>query len=225
MPARRVGVDEAIAAVADGACVMVGGFGPAGSPVALIDALAERSRATGLTILSNNCGQGSGQGLGRLLLQGRVRRVVGTFFTINPDVARLHREGRLEVQLLPQGTFAEAIRAGGAGLAAFYTRTGVGTALAEGKEVREFDGEPYLLERALRADVALLGGYRADELGNVVYSKTGRNFNPLMAMAADLVIAEVEEVVPAGGLDPESVVTPHVFVDLLVERGVNSGAA
>lgn len=219
MPARLAGIDEAIAGVRDGARVMIGGFGLAGTPLALVDALCDRSTATDLTLISNNCGQGAGQGAGRLLLQGRVRRVVGSFFTINPDVARLHREGRLEVELLPQGTLAEAIRAGGSGIAGFYTRTGVGTRLAEGKDVREFDGEPYVLERALRADVALIGAHRADRLGNLVYRTTGRNFNPLMAMAADLVVAQVAEVVPVGGLDPEAIVTPHVFVDLLVVPG------
>ena len=145
-----------------------------------------------------------------------MRRAIGSFFTSNPEVAEARARGELEVTLMPQGTMSEAIRAGGAGLGGFYTPTGVGTLLAEGKEVREIGGKTYLLQEALRADVALIRAHQADELGNLVYYKTARNFNPMMATAADVVIAEVDEVVEVGQLDPETVATPHLYVDYLV---------
>jgi 3-oxoacid CoA-transferase A subunit len=206
---------EAIAStVFDGATVMVGGFGLVGNPLTLVAALNE-SPSRGLTIVSNNLGE-PGAYLGRTLALGKVRRVVGSFFTSNPEVGRARAEGRLEVTLLPQGTFAEAIRAGGAGLGGFYTPTGAGTLLAEGKEVRELKGRLYVFEEPLTADVALVRARRADRLGNLVYSKTARNFNPLMAAAARVVVAEVDEVVEVGLLDPELVATPHLYVDHLV---------
>lgn len=194
---------------------MVGGFGLVGAPLMLIEALLQNPDATELAVVSNNLGE-PGRGLGRLLLEGRVRKAIGSYFSSNPDVVAAHERGELEVELLPQGTLAEGIRAGGAGIAAFYTRTGVGTRLAEGREVREFDGLPYVLWSAIRADVALIRARRADAYGNLVYDKTARNFNPDMATAADLVIAEVDEIVPVGTLDPEAVVTPHLLVDHLV---------
>jgi 3-oxoacid CoA-transferase A subunit len=198
----------------DGARVMVGGFGLVGCPLSLVTAL-NGSPVKDLTIIGNNLPD-PGVYLGRTLLLGKVRRAIGTYFTTNPDVGRAHAEGRLEVTLLPQGTFSEAIRAGGAGLGGFYTPTGVGTLLAEGKEVREIDGRTYLFERPLTADVALVRAARADRLGNLVYDKTARNFNPLMATAAGKVVAEVDEIVEVGALDPEQIVTPHLFVDYLV---------
>jgi 3-oxoacid CoA-transferase subunit A/3-oxoadipate CoA-transferase alpha subunit len=166
-------------------------------------------------VVSNNLGE-PGRYLGRTLQLGKIRRAVGSFFTSNPEAVRAHAEGRLEVTLLPQGTFAEALRAGGAGLGGFYTPTGVGTLLAEGKEVREIGGRAFLFQEALTADVALVRARRADRLGNLTYSGTARNFNPLMATAARTVIVEVDEVVEVGGLDPEQVVTPHLYVDHLV---------
>jgi 3-oxoacid CoA-transferase A subunit len=213
-----VDVAEAVSRVPDGATVMVGGFGLVGAPLTLIDGLPTHATAHDLTIISNNLGE-PGRGLGRLLLEGRVRKAVGSFFTSNPDVVAAHQEGRLEIDLLPQGTLAEAIRAGGAGIGGFYTRTGWGTALGEGREERVIRGEPHIYQESLRADVALVRARAADELGNLVYSKTARNFNPDMATAADLVIAEVDEVLPVGALDPEEIVTPHLFVDLLVLHG------
>ena len=210
-----LGAEEAVALVMPGDTVMVGGFGLVGAPLTLIEALLEAPGARDLTIISNNLGE-PGRGLGRVLLAGRVRRAVGSYFTSNPDVVHAHQRSELEVQVLPQGTLAEAIRCGGAGLGGFYTRTGVGTALAAGKDTREIDGVTYLFEPALRADVALVRARAADERGNLVYHRTGRNFNPDMATAARLVIAEVDEVVPVGALAPEVVVTPHVFVDHLV---------
>ncbi|MFD3581041.1 CoA transferase subunit A [Streptomyces sp. NPDC058683] len=204
----------AIARVRDGDTVMCGGFGPAGLPVRLIDALLESGRRD-LTIISNNLGQ-PGKGLGALLRAGQVRRVVGSFFSGNPEVAAAQRDGGLEVTLLPQGTFAEAIRAGGAGIPAFYTPTGAGTVLAEGKESRVFeDGRTYLLERALMADVALVHANRSDRLGNLLHRGVAQNFNLAMATAARLVIAEVDEVVPTGELAPAEISTPHLYVDVV----------
>jgi 3-oxoacid CoA-transferase subunit A/3-oxoadipate CoA-transferase alpha subunit len=215
--AERVTVDvaEAVARVTDGATVMVGGFGLVGAPLTLIEGLLANPAAGNLTIISNNLGE-PGRGLGRLLLEGRVRKAIGSYFTSNPDVVAAHQAGRLEIDLMPQGTLAEAIRAGGAGIGGFYTRTGWGTALGEGREERTIRGEPHIYQESLRADVALVRARAADELGNLVYSKTARNFNPDMATAADLVIAEVDEVVPVGALDPEAIVTPHLFVDAVV---------
>ena len=198
----------------DGATVMAGGFGLVGCPLTLVLALNE-SPVRDLTVISNNLPV-PGKYLGRSLLLGKVKHAVGTYFTSNPDVVRAHAEGRLRVTLMAQGTFAEAIRAGGAGLGGFYTPTTVGTTLAEGKEVREIRGKRYVFEEALRAQVALIRAHKADRLGNLVYYKTMRNFNPLMAMAADEVVAEVDEIVEVGELDPEDIVTPHPFVDHLV---------
>lgn len=211
---KRMTAAEALAGVKDGATIMVGGFGLVGAPLHLIAEL-ERLGVKDLTIISNNLGE-PGVGLGRLLRLGRVRKAIGSFFTSNPDVVEAYNRGELEVQLLPQGTLAEAIRAGGAGIGGFYTPAGAGTLLAEGKETREIDGVLYVLERPLRADVALIKAHKADELGNLVYYKTARNFNPLMATAADWVVAEVDEIVPVGALDPEAIVTPHLYVDALV---------
>ncbi len=212
---KLIDADEAIRrSLFDGASVMVGGFGLVGKPLTLVSAL-NASPFRDLTILSNNLGE-PGRGLGRTLLLGKVRRAIGSYFTTNPDVIRAHSEGRLQVTLLPQGTFSEAIRAGGAGLAAFYTPTAVGTLLADGKELRTFHGRPCILEEALTADVALVRAHRADRLGNLVYRATARNFNPVMATAARTVIAEVDEVVEPGELDGELIATPHLFVDHLV---------
>ncbi|MCC6222708.1 MAG: CoA transferase subunit A [Thermoleophilia bacterium] len=198
---------------------MVGGFGLVGAPLNLIEALVEASDARDLTIVSNNVGE-PGRGLGLLLRQGRIRKAIASYFTSNPEAVAAVNAGELDYQLLPQGTFAEAIRAAGAGLGGFYTPVGAGTLLAEGKEERLIDGVPHLLERPLRADVALVHAARADELGNLWYRGTARNFNPLMAAAAALTIAEAREIVPAGGIEPEAVATPHLYVDLLVEAGL-----
>ena len=213
----------AVAAIRPGAALMVGGFGLVGAPLTLIEALRTSTDTGNLTIISNNLGE-PGRGLGRLLLDGRVHKAVGSYFTSNPDVVRAHQDGRLEVELVPQGTLAESIRAGGAGIGGFYTRTGLGTPLTAGCEERVIHGERYVLQEARRADVALIRARTADELGNLTYAKTARNFNPDMATAADLVIAEVDEIVPVGALDPEAIVTPHLFVDVLVvsERGVSA---
>lgn len=208
--------DEAVADVADGATVLVSGFGGAGMPYALLDALV-RTGARDLTVVNNNAGNGD-TGLAALLAAGQVRKVICSYprQTDSYVFDELYRAGKVELEVVPQGTLAERIRAGGAGIGGFYTRTGVGTALAAGKEVRTIDGVEYLFEPPLRADVALVRAHRADEMGNLVYRKTARNFGPIMATAADLTVAEVRDVVPAGAIDPEHVVTPGIFVDRVV---------
>jgi 3-oxoacid CoA-transferase A subunit len=207
--------EEAVSHVKTGDTVMVGGFGLVGAPLTLIDALADHSDATDLTVVSNNIGE-PGKGLGKLLRQGRIRRGISSFFTSNPEAVAAVNAGEIEATLLPQGTFAEAIRAGGAGIAGFLTPVGAGTLLAEGKEERLIDGVPHVLEEPIRANVALVYAARADELGNLWYRHTARNFNPLMATAAAITIAEAGEVVPVGELEPESIATPHLYVDHLV---------
>jgi 3-oxoadipate CoA-transferase alpha subunit len=203
---------EAVADTPDGATVLVGGFGAAGQPVALIEALLA-SDARDLTVVSNNAGNGD-HGLAALIRDKRVRKMVCSFPRQSDswhfDAA--WRAGEIELELVPQGNLAERIRAAGAGIGAFFTPTGFGTALAEGKETRVIDGRGYVLEYPLRADVALIAAHRADELGNLVYRKTARNFGPLMASAARCTIAQVSELVELGALDPEHVVTPAIFV-------------
>ena len=208
---------EAVGRIQTGDTVMVGGFGLVGAPLTLIDALADDSDATDLTVISNNIGE-PGKGLGKLLRQGRIRRGISSFFTSNPEAVAAVNAGEMEATLLPQGTFAEAIRAGGAGIGGFFTPVAAGTLLAEGKEERLIDGVPHVLESPIRADVALVFAARADTLGNLWYRHTARNFNPLMATAAAITIAEAGEIVPVGELEPESIVTPHLYVDYLVAR-------
>jgi 3-oxoadipate CoA-transferase alpha subunit len=208
--------DEAVADVADGSTVLVGGFGMAGMPVHLVDALIEQG-AKDLTVVSNNAGNGD-TGLAALLAKGRVRKMVCSF----PRQADswvfdgLYRAGKIELDLVPQGNLAERMRAAGAGIGAFFGPTGVGTPLAEGKEVREIDGRTYVLEYPIKGDVALIGAHVSDRMGNLVYRKTARNFGPVMATAAKLVIAQVSEVVETGRLDPEAIVTPSIYVDRVV---------
>lgn len=212
-----VAASEVIGHIRSGDTVMVGGFGLVGAPLSLIDALVDHSDATDLTIVSNNIGE-PGRGLGKLLRQGRIRRGISSYFTSNPEAVAAVNTGEIEATLVPQGTFAEAIRAGGAGIGGFFTPVGAGTLLAENKEERLIGGVPHVLEEPIRADVALVYAARADELGNLWYRRTARNFNPLMATAATITIAEAGEIVPVGGLEPESVVTPHMYVDYLVLR-------
>ncbi|MGW4600842.1 3-oxoacid CoA-transferase subunit A [Streptomyces sp. NPDC004457] len=208
--------DEAVAGIEDGSTVLVGGFGLAGMPFDLIDALI-RQGAKDLTIVSNNAGNGD-VGLAALLAAGRVRKVVCSF----PRQAdshvfdALYREGRIELEVVPQGTLAERMRAAGAGIGAFYCPTAVGTPLAEGKEVRTIDGRDYLLEYPIKGDYALVSAHRSDPMGNLVYRKTARNFGPVMATAATTTVVQVDEVVSLGALDPEAVVTPSIYVDRVV---------
>ncbi|MFF1354668.1 3-oxoacid CoA-transferase subunit A [Streptomyces sp. NPDC058297] len=210
--------DEAVAGVQDGSTVLVGGFGMAGMPVALIDALI-RQGATDLTVVSNNAGNGD-TGLAALLAKGRVRKVVCSFPRQADSYVfdELYRAGRIELEVVPQGNLAERMRAAGAGIGAFYCPTGAGTLLAEGKETRVIDGRTYVLEYPIKGDVALIGAHRADRMGNLVYRRTARNFGPVMATAATLVVAQVREVVGTGEIDPESVVTPSIYVDRVVQE-------
>lgn len=207
---------EAVAGIADGSTVLIGGFGMAGMPVLLLDALIEQG-ARDLTVVSNNAGNGD-SGLAALLAKGRVRKVICSF-PRQPDswvFDGLYRAGRIDLEVVPQGTLAERMRAAGAGIGAFFSPTGVGTPLAEGKETRVIDGRAYVLEYPIKGDVALIGAHRADRMGNLVYRKTARNFGPVMATSAALVVCQVREVVAAGGLDPEAVVTPGIYVDRVV---------
>jgi 3-oxoadipate CoA-transferase, alpha subunit len=210
------GPDDAVRGIADGATVLISGFGRAGMPFALIDAL-RRTGARELTVVNNNAGNGD-TGLAALLATGAVRKVICSFPRQSDSHVfdELYRAGRIELEVVPQGNLAERIRAAGAGIGAFYTPTGVGTLLAEGKETRVIDGREYLLEYPIRGDVALVRAHRADAMGNVVYRKTARNFGPVMAAAAELTVVEVDELVPTGGLDPECVVTPSIYVNRVV---------
>jgi len=194
--------------------VMAGGFGLCGIPSTLIEAI-KLSGVTGLTVVSNNAGIDDA-GLGLLLQTRQIRKMVSSYVGENATFARQYLAGELEIEFNPQGTLAERIRAGGAGIPAFYTRTGVGTQIAEGKETREFDGVPYLMERALWADIAVIHAWKSDHEGNLVYRKTARNFNPIMATAADMVVVEVEELVENGAIDPDHIITPGIFVNRIV---------
>lgn len=207
---------EAAAGIEDGSTVLVGGFGPAGMPYALLDALL-RQGATDLTLVNNNAGNGT-TGLAALLAAGRVRKVICSFPRQHDSYVfdELYRAGKIELELVPQGNLAERIRAAGAGIGAFFTPTAYGTSLAEGKECREIDGRNYVLEYPIKGDVALVAAHHADRYGNLVYRKTARNFGPIMAAAADLTIAQVASVLEPGGLDPEAVVTPGIYVDRVV---------
>jgi 3-oxoacid CoA-transferase subunit A len=199
----------------DGMTIMSGGFGLCGIPSALIEAI-RRAGVRDLTVISNNAGI-DGVGLGRLLETRQIRKMISSYVGENATFERQYLAGELEIEFNPQGTLAERIRAGGAGIPAFYTPTGVGTEVAKGKEVREFDGKLYLLERALKADLAIIHAWKADPEGNLVYRLTARNFNPIMATAAKVTVVEVEELVPAGGLHPDEIVTPGIYVDRIVK--------
>ena len=208
--------DAAVGDIPDGATVLIGGFGTAGQPMELIDAL-RRHGATDLTVVNNNAGNGD-HGLAALLKTGNVRKIICSFPRQSDSWVfdDLYRSGRIELEVVPQGNLAERIRAAGAGIGAFFSPTGVGTPLAEGKEQRTIDGRDYVLEHPIRGDFALIKAHRADRMGNLVYRKTARNFGPVMATAATVTIAQVADVVATGDLDPENVVTPSIFVDRVV---------
>jgi 3-oxoacid CoA-transferase subunit A len=202
--------DEAIRDVPDGATIMIGGFGLCGIPENLIRALA-RKGTKNLTTISNNVGV-DGYGMGLLLAAGQIRRHIGSYVGENKLLEQMVLEKTIDLELAPQGTFSERIRAGGAGIAAFYTPTGFGTIVAENKEIRDFDGRMYVMERALKADFAFVKAWKGDKWGNLVYRKTARNFNPMMATAAKVTIAEVENLVEVGEIDPDLVHTPGIYV-------------
>ncbi|MBN8893019.1 MAG: succinyl-CoA--3-ketoacid-CoA transferase [Rhodospirillales bacterium 70-18] len=209
---------DAVAALAgqirDGMTILAGGFGLCGIPAALIEAI-RLSGAKDLTFVSNNAGVDDG-GLGLLLQTRQIRKMISSYVGENATFARQFLAGELEIEFNPQGTLAERIRAGGAGIPAFFTKTGVGTQIAEGKEVREFDGERYVMERGIRGDLAIVHAWKADTEGNLVYRKTARNFNPIMATAAAVTIAEVEHLVEPGDMDPDHIITPGIFVKRIV---------
>ena len=207
--------DEAVRDISDGATIMVGGFGLCGIPENLIRALL-RKGVKNLTTMSNNAGV-DGFGIGLLLAAGQLRKHVGSYVGENKLLEQIVLQGKVELDLVPQGTFSERIRAGGAGIPAFFTPTGVGTMVAENKETREFDGRVYVMEHALKADFALVKAWKGDKWGNLVYRKTARNFNPMMATAADYVIAEVEHLVDLGELKPDQIHTPGIYIDAIFQ--------
>ena len=210
-------IAQAMEHVQDGDRVMVGGFGLRGTPDQLVDALVATNKKD-LTIISNDLGSPN-VGLGKLLTNRMIKGLIGNYYNWNPDAVEAYNRGEIQVKLIPQGTFAESIRAAGVGIPAYYTLASAGTPLGEGKETRVYNGRTYVLEEAIHADVALIQAYKADKLGNLVYCKVARNFNPAMAMAADYTIALVDEVVEVGELDPEAIVTPHIFVNAIVKKG------
>ncbi|WP_374469176.1 CoA transferase subunit A [Phenylobacterium sp.] len=202
----------------DGMTIMAGGFGLCGIPENLIAAIRETG-VKDLTVVSNNCGVDD-FGLGVLLAGGQIRKMISSYVGENKLFAELYLSGKLELEFNPQGTLAERIRAGGAGIPAFFTKTGVGTLVAEGKEVRVFDGEEYVMERGLTADLAIVKAWKGDAEGNLVYRKTARNFNPMMATAGKVTVAEVEELVEVGQIDPDQIHTPGIYVDRILKGPV-----
>ncbi len=201
----------------DGMTICAGGFGLCGIPERLIDAI-EASGVKDLTIASNNAGI-DGQGLGKLLRSRQVRKMISSYVGENKEFERQYLSGELEVEFCPQGTLAERVRAGGAGIPGFYTKTGVGTQVAEGKEVKVFEGQEYILERGIRADLSIIKGWKADEAGNLMFRKTARNFNQPMATAGKICVAEVEEIVPVGALDPDAIHLPGIYVKRMIMGG------
>jgi len=215
---RKTAVEALAGLLRDGMTIMAGGFGLCGIPENLIAAIREAG-VKDLTVVSNNCGVDD-FGLGILLAGGQIRKMISSYVGENKLFEKLYLSGQLELEFNPQGTLAERIRAGGAGIPAFFTRTGVGTLVAEGKEVREFDGQLYVMERGLTADLSIVKAWKGDAEGNLVYRMTARNFNPMMATAGKVTVAEVEELVPVGSLDKDKIHTPGIFVDRIVQGAV-----
>lgn len=218
-----VSMGEALSRIKDGQSIMVGGFMTVGTPQGLVDAIVA-SEIRDLTLISNDTGFAD-RGVGKLVANNQVKKVIASHIGTNRETGNKMNAGEIEVQLVPQGTLAEQIRSAGAGLGGFLTPTGVGTVVEENKQIMEIDGKTYILELPIRADVALLKAHKADTSGNLVYRRAARNFNPLMAMACDLVIAEVDEIVQPGQLDPDEVMTPCLFVDLIVQKGADHESA
>ena len=215
---RKTAAEALLGVLKDGMTIMAGGFGLCGIPENLIAAIREAG-VKDLTVVSNNCGVDD-FGLGILLAGGQIRKMISSYVGENKLFEKLYLSGELELEFNPQGTLAERIRAGGAGIPAFFTKTGVGTLVAEGKEVREFDGHLYVMERGLTADLSIVKAWKGDAEGNLVYRKTARNFNPMMATAGRVTVAEVEQLVPVGSLDKDNIHTPGIFVDRIVQGAV-----
>ena len=213
---KRFSLAEALKDIQDGSVVMIGGFGAVGQPDFLVNALAEQG-ARDLTVVANNAGWSRDTGIPKLLDLGRVSKIICSFPKNSPAFDDLFAAGKIKLEIVPQGTLAERIRAAGAGVPAFFTATGVGTAMAEGKEVRTFGGRSYLMEEALHADVALVEAWQADRWGNLSYRGSGRNFNPIMAMAAKTTIVQARQIVELGEIEPDAVITPGIFVDRVVQ--------
>jgi 3-oxoacid CoA-transferase A subunit len=208
--------EEAVKHIPEAPTMMVGGFGFAGMPRCLSQAVVDESSIRDITLIYNSLGTISV--LNDLFVQNRIKKVIGSFFSTNKGLVKAYREGLVDIDLMPQGTFTEAIRLGGAGIPAFYTPTAAGTDLGRGKETRIYNGREHILEQSLYADVAVIKAHKADKAGNLVYRKAARNFNPIMATAAKLTIVEVDEIVEIGELDPDSIVTPFIFVDIVVKK-------
>lgn len=206
---------DAVKIIGSGSSIMVGGFGNVGNPKRLIDLIAETS-IDKLTVIANDLGTPN-VGLGRWVTKRKIKKAIGSYFTYNPEVGELYEAKEIDLCMMPQGTFAEAIRAGGCGIGGFYTQVGVGTPLAEGQEMKCIDGKDYLFVSPIKSDFAILHAKYADTMGNLVYEKTARNFNPIMAMAAQKTIVEVENIVPAGEISPEEIITPGIFIDVIVK--------
>ncbi|WP_087972353.1 CoA transferase subunit A [Oceanobacillus rekensis] len=221
---KLINTSKALDLINNGDTLLVGGFGLSGTPLTMLDEIAN-SEKHDLTVVSNNLGE-TGKGLGKLLLSGNLKKAVGSYFTTNRDAVQAWSDGELQIELIPQGTLAEAVRCGGAGIGGFYTKTAVGTKLAEGKEEKVIDGKTYILEKAIKGDISLIKALKADTIGNLVYDHTARNFNAVMASAGKVVIAEVDEIVEAGELHPLEIVTPHAYVDYIVlNKYVKKGGA
>lgn len=215
--AKIMSAEDAVKLITSNSSIMVGGFGNIGNPKKLIDLIADTDLKE-LTIMGNDLGTPN-VGLGRLVRNRQIKQAIGSYFTYNTEAAELYFEGKLNLKMMPQGTFAESIRAGGCGLGGFYTRVGIGSEVTEGLDTKEINGKTYVLVEPLTADFAILRAKKADRLGNLVYERTARNFNPVMATAAKFTIVEVDEIVEPGELDPEEIVTPFVYVDVVVPVG------
>lgn len=215
--AKIMSAEDAVKLITSNSSIMVGGFGNIGNPKKLIDLIAETDLKE-LTIMGNDLGTPN-VGLGRLVRNRQIKQAIGSYFTYNTEAAELYFEGKLNLKMMPQGTFAESIRAGGCGLGGFYTRVGIGSEVTEGLDTKEINGKTYVLVEPMTADFAILRAKKADRLGNLVYERTARNFNPVMATAAKFTIVEVDEIVEPGELDPEEIVTPFVYVDVVVPVG------
>jgi len=215
--AKILSPEEAVKLISSDSSIMIGGFGNIGNPKKMIDLIAD-TELKNLTIIANDLGTPN-VGLGRLVRNRQIKQAIGSYFTYNTEAAELYFEGKLNLKMMPQGTFAESIRAGGCGIGGFYTRVGVGSEVTEGSETKEINGRQYVFVEPIKADLAILRAKKADRLGNLVYERTARNFNPVMATAANFTIVEVDEIVEPGTFSPEEIVTPFIYEDVIVPVG------